>query len=47
MGISFDGHPNMKRIFLWDGFQGYPLRKDFIIEVPGGGKATKQGENDA
>ena len=29
MGISFDGHPNMKRIFLWDGFPGYPLRKDY------------------
>jgi NADH-quinone oxidoreductase subunit C len=47
MGIAFEGHPNMKRIFLWDGFQGYPLRKDFIIDVPGGGKATKQGVNDA
>ena len=30
MGIGFDGHPNMKRIFLWDGFQGYPLRKDYL-----------------
>lgn len=39
MGISFEGHPNMKRLFLWDGFKGHPLRKDFIIEVPGGGKA--------
>jgi NADH-quinone oxidoreductase subunit C len=29
MGIKFDGHPNMKRIFLWEGFGGYPLRKDF------------------
>ena len=28
-GISFNGHPNLKRIFLWEGFQGYPLRKDF------------------
>ena len=28
-GINFTGHPNMKRIFLWEGFQGYPLRKDF------------------
>jgi len=28
-GISFTGHPNLKRIFLWEGFQGYPLRKDF------------------
>ncbi len=30
MGISFDGHPNMKRLFLWDGFQGHPLRKDYL-----------------
>ncbi len=29
LGISFNGHPNMKRIFLWDGFTGHPLRKDF------------------
>jgi NADH-quinone oxidoreductase subunit C len=28
-GISFTGHPNLKRIFLWEGFQGYPLRKDY------------------
>ena len=30
MGISFEGHPNMKRIFLWEGFPGHPLRKDFM-----------------
>ena len=30
MGIKFEGHPNLKRMFLWDGFEGYPLRKDFI-----------------
>jgi NADH-quinone oxidoreductase subunit C len=29
MGIKFEGHPNLKRIFLWEGFDGYPLRKDF------------------
>ncbi len=29
-GITFQGHPNMKRIFLWDGFDGHPLRKDYI-----------------
>ena len=28
-GIKFEGHPNLKRIFLWEGFPGYPLRKDF------------------
>jgi len=30
MGIYFDGHPNMKRILLWEGFKGHPLRKDFL-----------------
>jgi len=30
MGIGFNGHPNMKRIVLWDGFQGHPLRKDYL-----------------
>jgi NADH-quinone oxidoreductase subunit C len=30
MGINFEGHPNMKRIFLWEGFQGHPLRKDYL-----------------
>lgn len=30
MGIRFSGHPNLKRIVTWEGFQGYPLRKDFI-----------------
>ena len=29
-GIVFEGHPNMKRILLWDGFEGWPLRKDFV-----------------
>ena len=29
MGIAPTGHPNLKRIFLWEGFQGHPLRKDY------------------
>ncbi|HYN90058.1 MAG TPA: NADH-quinone oxidoreductase subunit D [Ardenticatenaceae bacterium] len=29
MGIRFAGHPNLKRILLWDGFDGFPLRKDW------------------
>ena len=30
MGVHFTGHPNMKRIMLWEGFEGHPLRKDFL-----------------
>ena len=30
MGIRFDGHPNMKRVLLWEGFPGHPLRKDYL-----------------
>jgi len=33
LGISFIGHPNLKRIFLWEGFSGHPLRKDYLQEV--------------
>jgi NADH-quinone oxidoreductase subunit C len=29
MGITFEGHPNLERIVLWEGFAGYPLRKEF------------------
>ncbi len=28
-GITFTGHPNLKRILLWDGFYGHPMRKDY------------------
>ncbi len=30
-GIPFEGHPNLERILMWDGFNGFPLRKDFPI----------------
>ncbi|MEA4900187.1 NADH-quinone oxidoreductase subunit C [Desulfitobacterium sp.] len=31
-GIVFKGHPNLKRIYLWDDFEGFPLRKDYVTE---------------
>lgn len=34
MGVAFDGHPNLKRVFLWEGFEGHPLRRDFLLQRP-------------
>lgn len=31
-GVRFADHPDMTRILLWEGFNGYPLRKDFPVE---------------
>ena len=33
MGIRFEGHPDLRRMFLWEGYPGFPLRKDFL-QIP-------------
>lgn len=29
-GIIFDGHPDLRRILMWDGFKDFPMRKDYV-----------------
>jgi NADH-quinone oxidoreductase subunit C len=29
-GITFDGHPDLRRILMWDGYRDFPMRKDYV-----------------
>jgi len=29
-GITFAGHPDLRRILMWDGFRDFPMRKDYV-----------------
>jgi NADH-quinone oxidoreductase subunit C len=50
-GVRFEGHPDLSRLLLWEGFEGHPLRKDFPVEgtsslssSPGEGGVEGTGE---
>ena len=29
-GVRFEGHPDLRRLLMWDGFQDHPMRKDYV-----------------
>ncbi|MCD6338121.1 MAG: NADH-quinone oxidoreductase subunit C [Verrucomicrobia bacterium] len=43
-GVRFEGHPDLRRILMWDEFKDYPMRKDYVEPDDYEYEPTPQGE---
>jgi NADH-quinone oxidoreductase subunit C len=43
-GVKFDGHPDLRRILMWDEFVDHPMRKDYVAPMDYEWEPTPHGE---
>lgn len=43
-GVRFEGHPDLRRILMWDEFTDYPMRKDYVPPMDYEWEPTPHGE---
>ena len=43
-GFKFKGHPNLRRLLMWDEFEDHPLRKDYPLEGKGEERHLNYGD---
>ena len=43
-GVVFEGHPDLRRLLMWDAFVGHPMRKDYVPPDDHDWEPTPHGE---
>ncbi len=43
-GVRFEGHPDLRRLLMWDEFEGFPMRRDYVEPADYEWEPTPHGE---